>query len=179
MTLSHTGTRIVSILVLLFAVPLIHGGIPTLLSRWGPRWGWTSSGSPGIVNFSGLLLVASALALLAWILTTTLRQLPFMPPRIALGLRPPKLVQTGPYAWSRHPIYIAEFLLWLGLAIYFGSPLLLAVIAAGAVIGVRFIIPREESALESYFGDEYRQYRTRVPALIKFNLLTFLVLLSS
>ncbi len=94
MTLSHTGTRVVSILVLLFAVPLIQGGIPALLSRWG----WTSSGSPGIVNFSGLLLVASALALLAWILTTTLRQLPFLPPRVALGLRPPKLVQTGPYA---------------------------------------------------------------------------------
>ncbi len=167
-TLSHSGTRVVSVLVLLFAVPVIPSGIPWLLSRWGPRWGWTAAGSPGAINFSGLLLVAGAMAILVWILVTTLRQVPLMPPRVALGLRPPKLVQTGPYAWSRHPIYIAEFLLWLGLAIYFGSPVVLAVIAAGAVLGARLVIPREERALESYFGDEYRQYRNRVPALIDF-----------
>ena len=164
-TLSHNGTRVVAVLVILFAVPLVHGGVPWILSGWGPHWGRTAAGSPWIVNSSGLLLVASAIALLVWILVTTLREIPFMPPRVALGLRPARLVQTGPYAWTRHPIYIAEILLWLGLATYFGSPIVMAVIVAGAIFGRKIVIPREERALETHFGDEYREYRKRVPFL--------------
>jgi len=34
------------------------------------------------------------------------------------------------------------------------------------ILAARFVIPREERALESQFGEEYRQYRKRVPALV-------------
>ncbi len=164
-TLSHAGACALSVFVLLVAVPLIHGGIPWILSARGPHWGWTAAGQPSLVNSAGLLLVAGSLALLVWILVAALGEIPLMPPRVTLGLRPSRLVQTGPYAWTRHPLYVAEILLWLGLATYFGSPIMLAVIAAGAVLGSRIVIPREERALESYFGDEYREYRKRVPLL--------------
>jgi protein-S-isoprenylcysteine O-methyltransferase Ste14 len=76
------------------------------------------------------------------------------------------LLQTGPYARMRHPMYLAEMLLWLGLTIYFGSLLVLGTASIGVILAARFVIPREERALESQFGEEYRRYRERVPALI-------------
>lgn len=165
LTLSHTGARVLSVVVTLFAVPLIHGGIPWLLGRQGPHWGWTPNSSPGIVNYAGLLFVGGAIALLVWILVTTLSEIRLMPARFPLGLRPARLLQTGPYAWTRHPLYFAEILLWLGVACYLGSPVVLTVIAVGTVLAVTMVIPREEHALENYFGDEYREYRKRVPSL--------------
>ncbi len=163
-TLSHGGTRTLILLVFLVAMPLIHVGIPCLLGTGGPHWGWTG-GVAGLVNYSGLLVAASGAVLLVWILITNLGEVPHLPPRVRLGLRPARLVQTGPYAWTRHPIYLAEGLLWLGLGLYFGSPVVLAVLSAGAVAVFLWVIPREERALEAYFGDQYRHYRQRVPAL--------------
>jgi protein-S-isoprenylcysteine O-methyltransferase Ste14 len=165
LTLTHAGARVVAVGISLFAVPLIHGGIPWILGVRGPHWGWTPARSPGIVNYLGLLSAGGALALLVWILVTTLSEIHLLPERSALSLRPARLLKTGPYAWSRHPLYVAEILLWLGVACYLGSPVVMAVIVAGAVFVVTIVIPREEHALETYFGDEYREYRQRVPVL--------------
>ena len=86
-----------------------------------------------------------------------------MPSRVTLSLKPARLVQTGPYAWTRHPMYLAEILSWLGIAAYFGNPVMIAVIVMGAMLIMSVVITREERALESHFGDEYRLYRERVP----------------
>ena len=163
LTLSPAGARVMSVFIILFMVPLIHGGIPWILGGRGPHWGWTPAHSPGIVNYLGPLLAGGAMALLVWILATTLSQVHLMRERWAIGLRPARLVQTGPYAWTRHPLYVAELLLWLGGGCYLGSPAVMAVGIAGAVLVVTIVVPREERALESYFGDEYREYRKRVP----------------
>jgi protein-S-isoprenylcysteine O-methyltransferase Ste14 len=154
--------RVFSTAVMLVAVPLVHGGIPWMLSRWGPRWGWTAVGAPGIVNLMGMAVVASGVGLLVWILRAALAEVPRMPERSPLGLRPAALLQNGPYAWSRHPLYLAEMLLWLGMGIYFGSPVVLVVLGFGVGVVGLLVIPREERALELYFGDEYRAYRERV-----------------
>jgi uncharacterized protein len=161
---SRSCVRVLVVLVLLVGAPLIHGGIAALLGGRGPHWGWTGD-VPGAVNRAGVLLVASALALLVWILATDLRTIPLLPERVALGLRPALLIQEGPYGRMRHPMYVAEGLLWLGFGMFFGSVLVMAVFAAVAIIVGMVIIPREERALEAYFGDEYRAYRRRVPAL--------------
>ena len=151
--------------VMLVALPLVHMGIPWLLSRWGPHYGWIA-GAPGLVNKLGFIALGCAIALIIWIMTTALRQIQLLPERIPIGLRPAKLMQTGPYARMRHPMYMAEMLLWLGLAIYFGSLVVLGTGAIIVILAARFVIPREERALESQFGEEYRQYRKRVPALV-------------
>lgn len=71
-----------------------------------------------------------------------------LPPRIRLGLRPAQLIQTGPYAWMRHPLYVAESCFWLGIIVLFGSPVVAAAFTCLAGIAMRWIIRREESALE-------------------------------
>ncbi len=165
MTLSHSGVRVSMVFVYLCAVPLIHCGIPWLLSRWGSHWGWTLNDSPGVLNYTGALPIAGGVALLAWMLATALSEVPFLPRRVRVGLRPARLVESGPYAWTRHPMYLAELMLWLGVAILMGSAIVFAAIPVFVTL-VLIVIPREEAALESFFGDQYREYRKRVPAFI-------------
>lgn len=164
-TVSRAAVRVLSAVTLLVVIPIVHLGLPWLLAQWSPRWGWTEYG-PGAWNFIGPIIMAFGLALLIWILQTALGQIYLLPERVQLGLRPARLLTMGPYAISRHPMYLAESFLWLGVAVFFGSPLVLAVIVLGGVIVGRVIIPREERALKKYFGDEYRRYCERVPPFV-------------
>jgi len=72
------------------------------------------------------------------------------------------LVTDGPYRFSRNPMYLGFTLLYLGIALLFGSlwpflflPLVLSVMHFGVIV-------REEAYLERRFGDAYREYRRRV-----------------
>jgi protein-S-isoprenylcysteine O-methyltransferase Ste14 len=75
--------------------------------------------------------------------------------------RPDQLVDRGPYAHSRNPMYLAWTLGYVGIALIAGAAwplLLLPVVLAATHLGVR----REEGALERRFGDAYRSYRASV-----------------
>jgi protein-S-isoprenylcysteine O-methyltransferase Ste14 len=72
------------------------------------------------------------------------------------------IVRTGPYRFSRNPIYLAFSLLQLGLALWVDSlALLLTLVAAVAVMSV-VVIPREERYLETQFPDQYLPYKGSV-----------------
>ena len=72
------------------------------------------------------------------------------------------IVRTGPYRFSRNPIYLAFSLLQLGIALWVNS-LWLAVTLLGAVAVMSFVvIPREERYLEARFPAEYSSYRVTV-----------------
>ncbi len=69
---------------------------------------------------------------------------------------------TGPYAYTRNPMYVAELLLWLGWVILFGSLITLLGFVLLTVV-IILILPWEERGLERQFGETYRQYQARVP----------------
>ena len=76
-----------------------------------------------------------------------------------------RVIQTGPYAWVRHPIYSGLILALLGTAISLGT--------VRAFLGFAFILVSflrkltlEENWLRSHFGTEYELYQKRVGALI-------------
>ena len=72
------------------------------------------------------------------------------------------IVRTGPYRFSRNPIYLAFSLLQLGLAVWVNSlGLLLTLIPAVALMAL-VVIPREERYLEGQFPSEYSSYRAAV-----------------
>lgn len=79
------------------------------------------------------------------------------------GSRPTKtIVRTGPYRWSRNPIYLAFSLFQLGLALWIDSLwLLLTLIPALALISL-VVIPREEQYLETHFPADYLAYKASV-----------------
>ncbi len=76
-------------------------------------------------------------------------------------LAPPFLMTTGPYAYTRNPMYVAELALWLGWATLFGSLFTLLGFVVLTVV-IILILPWEERGLERQFGEIYRQYQARV-----------------
>lgn len=72
------------------------------------------------------------------------------------------IVRTGPYRFSRNPIYLAFSLFQLGIATWVNSVWLLATLA-GAVALMQFVvIPREVRYMERKFGMDYLDYKASV-----------------
>ena len=72
------------------------------------------------------------------------------------------LVTSGPYRFTRNPMYVGFTMLYVGAACWLNTawPVILLPLALGLMqYGV---IAREEVYLERLFGDEYRAYRSRV-----------------
>ncbi len=86
-------------------------------------------------------------------------------PEVISGHSEQRLVMTGIRARVRHPVYLAhlcEMLAWsigTGLVVCYG--LTVFAVFMGAVM-----IRMEDRELEARFGDEYRRYKARVPAVL-------------
>ncbi|MBV9999437.1 MAG: isoprenylcysteine carboxylmethyltransferase family protein [Verrucomicrobia bacterium] len=76
-----------------------------------------------------------------------------------------QVIQTGPYARVRHPIYSGLLLALVGTVIWIGT--LQSFLGAGLLFG-SFIrkLTLEERWLREHLGDEYGRYQQRVKALI-------------
>lgn len=72
----------------------------------------------------------------------------------------------GPYAWVRHPFYLANWMADMGVLLLSGNPVLAACAAPlWAWVYARTIL-REEAGLVAMLGEDYKAYRRRVPALL-------------
>lgn len=72
------------------------------------------------------------------------------------------IIRTGPYRFSRNPMYLGAVLIHLGVGIGTGSIWVLAtLVAAVAMVHFLAIVP-EEQYLEQTFDDEYRTYKKSV-----------------
>jgi protein-S-isoprenylcysteine O-methyltransferase Ste14 len=75
---------------------------------------------------------------------------------------PSKVIATGPYAFSRNPMYLAWTAIVLGAAMVANTWWLFFLLPLIA-LQIHFVdVLREEDFLERQFGEEYRRYRDRV-----------------
>ncbi len=72
------------------------------------------------------------------------------------------IVRTGPYCFSRNPIYLAFSLLQLGLSVWVNSLALLITLVPAVALMWLVVIPREERYLEVRFPSEYLPYKASV-----------------
>ena len=72
------------------------------------------------------------------------------------------IVRTGPYRFSRNPIYLAFSIFQLGIASWVNSVWLIATLIAAAALMVSVVMPREEWYLERRFGADYVDYKRSV-----------------
>ena len=79
-----------------------------------------------------------------------------------LGEEPQRLVRSGPYRYSRNPMYIGVLATVLGWSIIAGSPLMAAYAATIAIAFHLRVIFYEEPTLARKFGDEWTRYFNRV-----------------
>ena len=77
-----------------------------------------------------------------------------------------ELVQTGPFAHVRHPIYSALLGLLLATGLALSTVLLTLLAAAVYLAGTYYRALREEKLLRAHFGAAYEDYARRVPRLI-------------
>lgn len=74
-----------------------------------------------------------------------------------------RLATTGPYRRVRNPVYLGTILLCTGAAATTGRPWVAVLTAAWCAAVYAPVVRFEEAHLEEKFGDEYREYRRRVP----------------
>lgn len=109
----------------------------------------------------GVLLVGAGVAIAIW----ARRHLgQFWSARVTLKVDH-QLIQSGPYAWVRHPIYSGLLLALIGTALFVGE--------WRALVGVLLVFAghwqkarREEALLAGQFGAAYEEYRRRTGSLI-------------
>lgn len=72
------------------------------------------------------------------------------------------LVTSGVHGWTRNPIYLGLFLVYVGIGMAVQSAWIL-ILTLHLAITIRYgVVAREEAYLERRFGDAYRAYKARV-----------------
>jgi protein-S-isoprenylcysteine O-methyltransferase Ste14 len=76
-----------------------------------------------------------------------------------------EFVQNGPFASMRHPVYFSMILELLGIGMMLGAWITLAGVFAVFIPTMIARVRLEEAALIGQFGDAYREYMRRTPAI--------------
>ena len=114
--------------------------------------------SSGVAYGLGAVLVLCGLALLL----LGARRFTAAGTNIPPTLPTTALVVTGPYRWSRNPLYLAMILVYAGIGFAALSSWVLLLAVPLILILNYGVVIREEVYLERKFGADYRAYRARV-----------------
>jgi protein-S-isoprenylcysteine O-methyltransferase Ste14 len=121
------------------------------------------------VALTGLDCIAMVIWLVAMILISlpmaTLRRKGQVPPRESF-VSTKGLVDTGIYAFVRHPLYLGWMLMYLVVLLFNPNWILAGIGILGAAC-VYVLTSQEEQLLIEKFGESYRDYMRKVP---RFNL---------
>lgn len=80
---------------------------------------------------------------------------------------PPRLVTTGPYAFTRNPMLTGVFILLLGIGFFMRSVSLVCIFTPlFIVLNLLELKAIEEPELEKRLGREYLEYKKRVPMFL-------------
>ncbi len=147
---------LLGIIVLIVVLLIIRGFFPHLL---GTRL-WPYSEASGVIAD---VIVGIGLLLLLWSRVTLGRNW-------SAGLvlkEDQELIQNGPYAFIRHPIYTGLFLMIFGEAFWYATLSWFALFIA-VLVGMWVKAQREEELLTKHFPTAYPAYKKRTKALIPF-----------
>jgi protein-S-isoprenylcysteine O-methyltransferase Ste14 len=137
--------------------PLVYLGAIVIGGLLERAWRWRlPAGRWGLVL--GALMLVAAVALVA----SALREFN----RAETSPKPHKptraIVTSGPFRFTRNPIYVSFTLVQLGTALLARSGWILGLLVP-VLVFIRFgVIAREEAYLERKFGEDYLRYRRTV-----------------
>lgn len=76
------------------------------------------------------------------------------------------LTVSGPYAYTRNPLYFGSFLVGLGVVVGSGSIWLLLIFLVFFAVVYHRTMKAEERRLEELFGENFRRYAAAVPRFL-------------
>ncbi len=149
--------------ILLMAIGLLLC-IPFFYFLWIPLFSLTGLAST-LSKVAGLALYVLGLALVLWARRTLGRNWGISTSSQVTLLDQHRLVQTGPYAWIRHPMYTGWWTCMLGLVLLYPvwAVFLLLVFS---VVSFANRASREEAALAARFGEGWAAYKKQTKRLI-------------
>jgi protein-S-isoprenylcysteine O-methyltransferase Ste14 len=106
----------------------------------------------------GSIIIVAATLIAAWALLHFHRH--------DTDVRPDKpdsaLITSGPYRFTRNPLYIVLTLAQITAAVWLDNLWILLLVVVSVIVITRYAITREELYLEQLFGQEYLKYKQRV-----------------
>lgn len=136
---------------LMFGAPVIAGIVAHFF--WSPEF------LPGAVAISiGIALIVIGSVLGLWSVWTMFRQGEHPEPSHPTK----KIIDNGPFGFSRNPSYVALVITALGLGIGLNSIPILISIPFGTAVLALWVVPAEEKYLRQLFGGEYETYCANV-----------------
>ena len=115
-------------------------------------------GGGGILHDLGWGFVGLGVLLTLWAARTIWRHHTTVNPYKAVFA----LVSTGPYAFSRNPIYLGDWLVYAGVILLLKTYWTLALAPVVWWVMRYHVIAHEEAHLMARFGETYREYTSRV-----------------
>lgn len=70
-----------------------------------------------------------------------------------------EVTRSGPYRWTRHPLYAGSAIIAVGLAVASASLAVAAIVAAYLLTAIPAAIVSEEAHLREKFGGDYDRYQ--------------------
>jgi len=114
--------------------------------------------APTPLRIAGAVFIAAAVGLFFWAVRTFAAAGTPVP-----GNQPTvTIVRSGPYRFTRNPIYLAFSALQLGVALCASSLWTLVTLAVAVALMAGVVIPREERYLEAHFPAQYLPFKAEV-----------------
>jgi protein-S-isoprenylcysteine O-methyltransferase Ste14 len=131
-------------------LPLLFLGIPLVMPGSPSLFGW----EVGL----GLIVIGEAIRLAGVAAAGTVTR------RRSRTVQ--RLVTYGIFAWTRNPLYIGNFLAWMGFVTISGVLWFLPIAVLLFAVEYELIVRYEEGVLESIFRSEYLDYKHDTPRWI-------------
>jgi protein-S-isoprenylcysteine O-methyltransferase Ste14 len=146
--------------IFVLAIPLFLVFVCTSIDRY---FGFPSFyyGIPNII--AGIVLIIAGFTFAMWSIYAQFTigrgtPIPMMPTQ--------KLVISRPFNFCRNPMTFGTILLYLGVAVWIGSPAAVAAMVLLDTILIVYIKRVEERELQERYGEEYTKYKKMTPFLI-------------
>lgn len=179
--LPSVGVWILIVLWVLWLLPFTvrrrGGGQKPVVTARNARWGMVIQGLAFAVAWfhtpsqppaaAVLIAIAAILGVLAIIIAVSATSVLGKQWRFDAALNPDhNLVQSGPYAIMRHPIYASMLLMLIATALIVSNWMALCVALVIYFVGTEIRVRIEEKLLVAHFGIQYEDYRRRVSAYL-------------
>lgn len=139
---------------LLFAMPMVAAAMLDSRRPWPIDRGHSLA-----VQFGGAFMIAAGIAIgMASVYSFRKASTTILP----AGRPTTAIVASGPYRFTRNPMYVAMACAYLGVSLLLNTVWALLLLPLVVIVVDLWVIRREERYLTAKFGEPYRHYCARV-----------------